>query len=319
MKAFNQALEAAKNCADPLMRELIPAFRGKFGKKLNTVSLIKWCVESDMLQQALTVYTERIPTIIMTRGDLLRWDTNAVPPISRQDYEDPNTVQFVKGFLMLSGGRSPTEPGQARIPALRDYVPTHLETILQIAHGGRADVPPGLEQAVENLALILRLAYPDGGGYRADWPERLPPEKTFLAKLSEFPNQSSRPEGMLRNVGVYNREYLALLLEQDAGVEPEKADYVSTLQYLEQLLPGSGYEVLCPVEQIQTIARDYLFIKTLRNLANHANDTSTSSQRRLMAYLEQYGYPPLETITLNQMRQALLDGLDHLRTRHGKE
>ena len=124
---------------------------------------------------------------------------------------------------------------------------------------------------------------------------------------------------MLRNVGVYKREYLALLLEQDAEVKPIKADYVSTLQHLEELLPGSGYEVLCPMEQIETIARDYLYIKTLRNLANHANDTGTSQQQRLMDYLEPYGYPPLETITLEQMRQAILDGLDHLRTRRGKE
>lgn len=38
-----------------------------------------------------------------------------------------------------------------------------------------------------------------------------------------------------------------------------------------------------------------------------------------MDYLEPYGYPPLETITLEQMRQAILNGLDHLRTRRGKE
>ena len=319
MKAFNQALEAARNCADPLMRELIPAFRGKFGKKLNTVSLIKWCVESDMLQQALTVYTERIPTLIMTRGDLLRWDENIASPVSAMEYEDPDAVQFLKGFLMLSGGHPMAEPETDWVSALRDYVPTHLDHILRMAQGEAVDIPPGLEQAVENLVLILQLAYPEGGNYREDWPEHLPAEKKFLAKLSEFKNKSSRPEGMLRSVGVYNREYLALLLEQDADVGPMKADYVSTLQHLEQLLHGSGYEILCPMEQIQTVARDYLYIKTLRNLANHANDTGTSGQRRLMSYLKPYGYYPLETITLEQMRQSILDGLDHLRTRHGKE
>ena len=319
MKAFNQALEMARDCADPLMRALIPAFREKFGKKLNTVSLIKWCVESDMLQQALTVYTERIPRLIMNRGDLLRRDESLAPELSRQEYEDPDAVQFLKGFLMLSGSRPVAAENVDQTPVLRSYVPAHIGEILRVVAGEPAEIPPELERAVENLALILRLAYPDGGSFRADWPERLPPEKAFLAPLGEFPNKASAPEGMLRNVGVYKREYLALLLEQDAGVEPMKADYVSTLQHLEELLPGSGYEVLCPMEQIETIARDYLYIKTLRNLANHANDTGTSQQQRLMAYLEPYGYPPLETITLEQMRQAILNGLDHLRTRRGKE
>lgn len=319
MKAFNQALEAAKDCTDPIMRELIPAFRGKFGKKLNTVSLIKWCVESDMLQQALTVYTERIPKIIMTRGDLLCWDETLAPALSWQEYEDLDAVQFLKGFLMLSGRRPMEEAVVDQTPALRSYVTAHPEEILRIMRGESAEIPSELERAVKNLVLILDLAYPNGSGYREDWPERLPLEKRFLAPLGEFKNKAASPEGMIRSVSVYKREYLALLLEQNANVEPIKADYVSTLQNLEQLLPGSGYEVLCPVEQILTIARDYLYIKTLRNLANHANDTSTYSQKRLMAYLEQYGYPPLETITLEQMRQTILNALDHLRTRRGKE
>lgn len=315
MKAFNQAMEIAKDCADPLMRELLPAFREKFGKKLNTVSLIKWCVESDMLQQALTVYTERIPRLIMTRGDLLRWDENFAPAIPRQEYEDPDAVQFLKGFLMLSASRPIAEPALDQTAALRNYVPAHTEEILRATQGKCADIPPEFGGAVENLVLILNLAYPYGGSYHEDWTERLPPGKEFLAPLGEFKNKAASPEGMLRNVGVYKREYLERLLEQNAGVEPIRADYVSTLQHLEELLPGSGYEVLCPMEQIKTIARDYLYIKALRNLANHANDTGTSSQKRLMDYLGPYGYHPLETVTLKQMRQAILDGLDHLRTR----
>lgn len=312
MNAFNQALEEAKNCADPLMRELIPAFRDKFGRKLNTVSLIKWCVESDMLQQALTVYTERIPRLIMTRGDLLHWDKEVAPQISKQEHEDPNAVQFLKGFLMLSRSLSPSK-------YLREYVTHHTEQLLQVMRGEPVEIPLELKPAVENLILILKLAYPDDSGYREDWPEHLPPEKAFLAPLGEFPNKASSPKGMLRTVETYERKYLELLLEQDVDMKLKKGDYISTLRHLEKLLPNSGYTPICPMEQIKTIARDYLYIKMLRNLTNHANDTGTPDQQQLMAYLEPYGYPPLETITLEQMRQAIWDALDHLRTRRGKE
>ena len=55
---------------------------------------------------------------------------------------------------------------------LRSYVPAHIGEILRVVAGEPAEIPPELERAVENLALILRLAYPDGGSFRADWPDR---------------------------------------------------------------------------------------------------------------------------------------------------
>lgn len=321
MKTFNQALEEAKDCADPLMRALLPAFRQKFGKKLNTVSLIKWCVESDMLQQALTVYTERVPALIMSRGDLLQM--NGAAPVPAREYEDPAAVQFLKGFLMLSDHAAEELEGEDDpVQHLRKYVPAHVEDVLRLARGENVPIPTGLERAVENLALVVRLAYPGGEGPKPDWMEYLPPDKLFLAELRNFKNQSRTAQGMLKNVGVFNRGYLTLLLEMESDqptVPSGRGDYVRTLQNLERLLPGSGYEVLCPMEQIKTIARDYLYIKALRNMTNHANDTGTSDQRRLMDYLAQYGYQPLESVTLERLHRVILDALDHLRTRRGKE
>lgn len=48
MQAFDTALTEAETCEDMMMRQLLPAFRGKFGKKLTTPGLIKWCIQSDM-------------------------------------------------------------------------------------------------------------------------------------------------------------------------------------------------------------------------------------------------------------------------------
>ena len=70
--AFNAAMESAQSCSDPLMRALLPAFRAKFGRKLNVPSLIRWCLGSDMIQQALTIYKERIAAYILnTRSGTL--------------------------------------------------------------------------------------------------------------------------------------------------------------------------------------------------------------------------------------------------------
>ncbi len=71
MQTFDAALTDAETCGDMMMRQLLPAFRKKFGKKLTTPGLIKWCIQSDMLQQAVTVYTERIPAFVIECGHFI--------------------------------------------------------------------------------------------------------------------------------------------------------------------------------------------------------------------------------------------------------
>lgn len=209
MQAFDKALAAAESCSDPLMRQLLPVFQQKFGKKgkrLTPPGLIKWCLQSDMIQQALTVYTERIPAYIIRSGHhLLVGDTARRPPIHR--YEDPDAAQFTKDFLTLSK---------------------------------RAHIVDVHDNSVHS--------------------------------------------------------------------------YVETLKNLDKVVKDSDYRVVCSLDQMRMICMDYLYIKMLRNMTNHANSEGTEEQEELLDYLESFGYAPINKISSEAMRQAILDGLDHLRT-----
>lgn len=102
MEAFNTALDQASDCADPLMRALLPAFQAKFDKRLNVPGLIKWCLNSGMLQQALTIYKERIPNYILTsRPDLLSVKSGAPDPKSKKEYETEAEARFSEHLLNL--------------------------------------------------------------------------------------------------------------------------------------------------------------------------------------------------------------------------
>lgn len=111
---FNRALRDAADCDDPLMRTLLPVFRSKFGKRLTTRGLIKWCVESDMLQQALTIYKERIPSYILRN----RWkDILAVlpgaPAPEKKAYEDRDEARFHRQLLFLWSAKNDLPPQEA--------------------------------------------------------------------------------------------------------------------------------------------------------------------------------------------------------------
>lgn len=106
IEAFNAAMDGAESCADPLIRALLPAFQSKFGKRLTVPGLIRWCVNSDMLQQALTIYKERIPGYILERS-ILTVQENAPPPIDMKPYETEEEARFRTQLLTLSMLKSP--------------------------------------------------------------------------------------------------------------------------------------------------------------------------------------------------------------------
>ena len=95
--------------------------------------------------------------------------------------------------------------------------------------------------------------------------------------------------------------------------------YVDTIEHLKDMLVRSGYKLRCPISQMQQICRDYLYIKTLRNMMNHANDAGTQGQQDLTNYLSEYGYVLLEDTSAETLRQAVLQGIQNLRPIPKKE
>ena len=81
---------------------------------------------------------------------------------------------------------------------------------------------------------------------------------------------------------------------------------------MKQLVSNSKYHLNCQVSEMQKIARDYLYIKSLRNLANHANESTTNGQDKMMGYLEEYGYNRLDDVTLDDLREILRKNLNDL-------
>jgi hypothetical protein len=203
MQRFNDALENARSSADPMMQQLLPVFREKFkgGKKngMTTPALIKWCVQSDMLQQALTVYNERIPAYIMQEGIVIYRGT-PYKADGRNDYLDAASEQFVRDFMKTSD----------KVKEERDVC----------------------------------------------------------------------------NLG------------PDSNYEP-----------------GKGYTE----EKVRTICRDFAYIKAVRNMTNHANHESTKAQQKLMDYLTEFGYPPLERVSSAELKTVILDGLEHLKKGSSKK
>lgn len=213
MEEFNTALQEAQACGDPLMRQLLPAFQKKYvsnkNHKMTIPGLIRWCLDSDMIQQALTVYNERMPSYLIEKVKYISVQPATENKVcsGKKDYEDKYYVLFCRGLLRLG------------------------------------------EQ---------------------NWKD--------------------------------------------------KKCQVRSIRNLETLLPNSGFTLLCSVAQMQDILRDYLYIKALRNMTNHAHHETSPGQQDVEEYLcGECGYKPLSQITLEDIRSAIYQGLEHMKPIPKKE
>ena len=172
-----------------------------------TPELIAWCLDSDMVQQALTLYTERIPAYLremkyLTIGTLEEKAQEKVDRAVKDSHQDETTVIFDKDLLLR--GFSLSLPTYSKVP------------------------------------------------------------------------------------------------------------YVKTIERLDDALKGTPYRLNVPTERMQHILRDYIYLKMVRNMINHANDHNAEGRRSQESYLVEHGYPPIDKISVADIRKTLTTALQRL-------
>ena len=217
LNRFSKAVADMENCEDPLIKQLRPAFKSTFkDNKYKIRNLIRWCLERDMYQQAITLYVECIPTEIfkniVEKGKTL----NHCKPKSTEHYSDAG--EFF------------------------DY-------------------------------LLNEKQYTSASSSTAD----------------QYQLQMQTIEALEKHFKMFDKH------------AKEKG---------EPALFGikKGYEV----SQLQTIARDYLYIKILRNMINHAQDANSESTNAAVKYLMEHDYADPNKIDLHGVKAVIERALKNL-------
>lgn len=312
MEQFNIAMQDAKESSDLLFRQLLKGFRQKFGAQWNVFTILRWCVDSGMIQQAMTIYTEKMPAYIIKQG-LLEVDRD-VKVSNKLEHEDENAAVFVKGFLKLAEKKSIQKKFQ-------NYLKTHNEVIVSYSKRNKIGLPKNdeLYTGVENVVRFIRHFYFET---KHDFSEKgfeKLGNKYPVFKNKEIKNYFSTDKKQGKNAQkminlISNDEKIQSIFLQVKAAK-EKNTYAETLENLEKWLPDSGYTIHCSLEQMRRIAKDYLYIKQLRNIANHANsDSNTDDSAELMDYLcgEADYYQKPEKTNIKQISDVILKGIAHI-------
>lgn len=317
MEQFNQALQSAGESTDPMLQVLIPAFRKKFGSRMDIPKLIRWCVESEMLQQALTIFNECIPDIILGDGKLIqiRWAL----PVEKWEYQEEAMAQLLVDVLQMHEHGLDDNSRTCSKEELCVCVRTEdgRKQLLQL-FAGKYQYVNLPQYALENLAVVCCLAYGRTGEepYDMRWTQELPKNRSYLEVLASWMEKESLKTADEFLAALYRcpMTKMSKLLERPKWVQKPngsmKTKYGRTISRLAELMPLCGYQSNCSIKQLQKVLNDYVYIRIIRNMTNHANDTSTSDMRDL----EKSGYTPPEKMGSREIGDQLIKALNQIDT-----
>ena len=128
LERFIHAVNEVKSCDNPLVRQLTPAFDSIFReRKFKIRSLIRWCLERDMYQQAVTLYIECIPTEIFKNIVQKKQENHLFNP----KYDDKTRFSDADEFFcyLLNASRyTSASKGSSDQYAMQVYTIENLET-----------------------------------------------------------------------------------------------------------------------------------------------------------------------------------------------
>ena len=302
LEKFNSAMQEAQTSNDPLILAMLPVFRAKFGSGndlLDTPDLIRWCATNGLIQQALTLYREIVPVYMFKKG-IVCWDPEKAPVIDRKT-DQQETAQLLQGLL---------------------FIPCEEEKQLLSAPELNA---PGLFDAVRQALLKLNKVY---ASYYVNGKKQagLVPANSPYHFMQYLPKKAETPMDfrahVMKNSNAEDREYLLnagpkeswkILLPKN---KYERYRYaLSRIKEDPNVFFEDGYSVRVRPETAVTLIKDYLYIREIRNMINHAiegDKFGEDGNAWEILFAENSRYIPFESINASQTQEIVLKAVDVL-------
>lgn len=323
LRELNDSLSAlsAEQLTDEnglLFQRIIGIIRKKFyltdGKtNIGYPDIIRWCLDNNLLQQAITIYVEKLPDYLLEQG-FFQASPEAVQTVKEKKSIYPLGYElFYNGFLRqyAEKGHAPN----ALAEFFRQCSKRHMQYIAEATSISMLRQKMQLPASTENPELfkgltrfyqLRNILFDRYGSPRAKSAAVLPPEYAPYAKRLRSYNT---PKSFLNAAA---NEPAALLAAIQGNTQPKAAyqnDRLNTIAQLETLLREStSYRlgVFLSVSEMQQIAKDYLYLKSfVRNMVNHAGD-DMEHLNEYAAYFAAAGYDTDHALQTKNIKKILL-------------
>ena len=295
---------------DFLFRQLIPVISRKFFGESNEPDychIILWCLDNHFIQQAVTIYVEKIPKYVFDKGlvtaaDAIREEVSAV-------HSKPEELNLEKELffsrLMSADG-------------LSEYEKDSKEIIEELSRYLRSGAPyPGgnkiILEAIRTIKRFRKRCFDEKGCVEAikailndryaDKDLRAVAEQLKDKKINCTPYSVDK---YLSNNEPVLRAALHLPAARGKTAEETIEKKVRTIENILTMPVPGGFTFNISREDLRSIMLGYLYARGIRNRINHAADKNNTTER-MDKLLTEYGFDISfkENIIIDQLRNSV--------------
>lgn len=287
-----------------IFRDMIGIIKKKLyieaGKSLGYPELIRWCLDNNMIQQALTLYIEKMPMYYYKTKMLIF-------PKEMPKLNPGKTKERVAFYEVLYGELSKDEKLEHFKQTLQELNLQNGKFTIDVLLRKRNGVPKEERGAIDRLARALKTCYDDGVGNRN--------LRRDLPKIYGNPGPNATTGIKYINGIINNRDALHYFLYQ-SKTKYEQMKSIGTYEEKVVALDKIKNEAIkirenkVSNEMLYQIMKYYLALTLMRNRVNHAveEENKADEERAIKRLKNDHGL--CMDIEFDNVKKLIRDGLE---------
>lgn len=283
IKKFEQQKEI-KDISETILKYMTQLIRNKFFKNgnMDLISILEWCLENKLVQQALTLYIERIPKYLFDKR-ILQCEKEYQEKLNKK--KDPSIEKYY--YIFWSDYLS--YPNNNMLNKVRNKI-INIETEKDIQDILKKEKDPILKEVLCNLKEIYEIA----GGMNTDIKTKDYHKYSLAGKSKSikylwkkiYENHNINKFSDICSKTVPNEIVIALI-----GINDNLESFQKKMYFIRNFEECSKmkieYTFQCDEEEFHNICISYIFFKAIRNEINHASEKEnlTEEDKKYFNYL----------------------------------
>lgn len=280
-----------------ILKQFLPVIKEKLlgdEKRINYAKIVKWCLENYLIQQALTIFVEKIPVylfeeqIIKYKGDIRKAKEEYRSARQKKDPSDWETKVFYTDMLTFVN---------FDVVQLKKWLQDGIEPTSEKAKNATKYIKK-IEKNWYNLSKIQN------------------PDSKMTSLLDYIREKKfTKKESFLNDLPNAKKVYEFLLdIAETQSIEGDKTIYTK-LQGIENIMSGAilpEYCWNCSSIQLASIYYGYIYVKAFRNQINHASSDENLTEKQ-KEFLQDQGYSmKIDLLTVKKNIELALNKIENV-------
>ncbi len=282
--------------------DLLPTIRKKFFTETGSryISLIEWCLRNDLLQQAITIYVEKLPKAFFTELGFLSADFDNL----KKKSGNPGLEIYQDYFI--------TSVEDPYAEKLKDMLQRRKTLIMQPrAYRNKPLIPEDAEcEKMYDLLIRFRDMFYNNKGERIQVKSTKASEK-LLEQMNVSVEKIPKTTEKLLNSIPQLTGIMQNLFSEKSSPEMRKLTGVA------RGLNDENVSVNLKADELLRLRLDYLYMKYIRNQINHASEQSSYDEEYKKSFSsfdpDRYVFPLDDSFQVRHIKEFMTGSINYIK------